>query len=220
MPNTSKRTITIESLATFLEQQGINPYDAMSILSRTRIQKPEDYAPNSRNHNQGTERGNAAIDASVSSYGLHRSIAVAENREAFAGSHLLQSAIETGTASEVIEVDVTGDTLVAVKRVDIQDGDDPKAIAAGIADNLTHERNFTVNPVQLKVDIVQLESIGMPIPKVIVTPLELSEMISGAALNQGDPEDGDPGNRSGGRGEMECTCPACGHSFIRQTGKG
>lgn len=194
-----------------MASQGITAQQAIDILSRVRIVEPTEYQPNTRNHNKGTVRGDSAIDDSVSKYGLHRGIAVADNGEAFAGSHLLQSAIDRSAASEVIEVAVTGDTLVVSKRVDIRDGDDPKAIAAGLADNLTHQRNFEFDVPQFALDTSALAAIGLNLPRSIITPDEIKEVIQGVSENDGNDED----HRSAGRREVQCVCPNCGHEFIK-----
>ena len=176
-----------------MDSQGISAQQAIDILSRVRIVEPTEYQPNTRNHNKGTVRGDTAIDDSVSKYGLHRGIAVADNGEAFAGSHLLQSAIDRSAAAEVIEVAVTGDTLVVSKRVDIRDGSDPKAIAAGLADNLTHQRNFEFDVPQFALDISELKSIGLDLPRSILTPDEIKGIIEGVDGNDEDDDSGDAG---------------------------
>jgi hypothetical protein len=191
--------------------QGISAQQAIDILSRVRVVEPTEYQPNTRNHNKGTVRGDTAIDDSVSKYGLHRGIAVADNGEAFAGSHLLQSAIYRSAASEVIEVAVTGDTLVVSKRVDIRDGDDPKAIAAGLADNLTHQRNFEFDVPQFALDISELKSIGLDLPRSILTSDEIKEIVEGGREDDQNDED----HRSAGSREVQCVCPNCGHEFIK-----
>lgn len=194
-----------------MESQGISAQQAIDILSRVRIVEPTEYQPNTRNHNKGTVRGDTAIDDSVSKYGLHRGIAVADNGEAFAGSHLLQSAIDRSAASEVIEIAATGRTLVVTKRVDIRDGDDPKAIAAGLADNLTHQRNFEFDVPQFALDTSALAAIGLNLPRSIITPDEITGIIQGVTEDDGKND----GNDKRGKRDVHCVCPNCGHEFVK-----
>lgn len=155
---------------------------------------PSEYQPSTRNSNQGSERGVAAIESSVQSYGLHRGIAVTNDRMAFAGSHALSAAIGSATATEILEVDVTGTTLVASRRVDIPNANDARAIAAGLADNLTGRLNFTIEPVQLKADLAFLSEVKFDMPKVILSQIDIEGFLNAPDKSI---EDGDSGDDAG-----------------------
>lgn len=213
MTTASKRPSTASTIATYCETNGISPEQAISILSRVRVVDPSEYRPASRNHNQGSERGSAAIDQSFRSYGVNRGIAVANNREAFCGSHALQSAIDTQAATEIIEVDVSGSSLVASRRIDIPDGADKLAIAAALADNLSHEHNFRIEPVQLKADLEFLSQVRFDMPKVILSPIDIENFLMPLPTEPEQEEEKSPGT---GNKEINCQCPNCGTEFIRQ----
>jgi hypothetical protein len=101
----------------------------------------EELGQDPENANLGTERGNALVGKSMDLYGPGRSILLDRNNVAIAGNKTLQAAVERGIPVTVVES--RGETLVAVKRLDLI-LDDPEGMARGLAlaDNRTSEVNL------------------------------------------------------------------------------
>lgn len=96
--------------------------------------------PDTKNANKGTQRGTAMLKHSLSSLGAGRSVLVDKAGRIIAGNKTIQAAIEAGI-TDVIEVETTGDAIVAVKRIDI-DLDSKKGHELAIADNRVGEVNL------------------------------------------------------------------------------
>jgi DNA modification methylase len=95
--------------------------------------KLSDLAPDSRNANKGTERGNAMIENSLRQYGAGRSILLDRNGRIIAGNKTAENAGSLGM-NDVVVVQSDGTKLIAVQRMDL-DLDDPICKQLAIADN-------------------------------------------------------------------------------------
>jgi sporulation protein YlmC with PRC-barrel domain len=99
--------------------------------------KITDLKSDARNANKGTERGSAAIEASLRRFGAGRSILIDKNGAIIAGNKTAENAQAAGL-EDVIVVPSDGTKLVAVQRTDL-DITDPKARELAVADNRTGE---------------------------------------------------------------------------------
>lgn len=102
--------------------------------------KLEDFTPDDRNLNQGTERGAALLEKSLQRFGAGRSILVDRDGRIIAGNKTHEAALERGL--KAIEVETDGTTLVVVKRTDISlDSLEGRELA--LADNRVAEVNLS-----------------------------------------------------------------------------
>jgi len=96
-----------------------------------------DLAPDDNNANRGTARGRKMLKGSLKKLGAGRSILVDKNFTTIAGNKTLDEAKKQGF-KRVVVVDSAGDTLVAVRRTDL-DVQDKKGQELAIADNRVSE---------------------------------------------------------------------------------
>ena len=96
--------------------------------------------PDDKNFNKGTEFGDHLMDDSLRKFGLGRSILLDKNDRIIAGNKTTEKAAELGFEN-VIVVETDGNTLVAVKRKDI-DLDSAKGREFALADNATGKANL------------------------------------------------------------------------------
>lgn len=109
----------------------------MAKVIETRL---EHLVPDNKNFNKGTEYGDHLMDKSLREFGLGRSILIDKNDRIIAGNKTFEKAGEIGF-DRVLVVETTGDTLVAVKRKDI-DLDSAKGRELALADNATSKANL------------------------------------------------------------------------------
>ncbi len=100
----------------------------------------ENLVPDNKNFNKGTQFGDHLMDKSLREFGLGRSILIDKNDRIIAGNKTFEKAGEIGFENLVV-VETDGNTLVAVKRKDI-DLDSPKGREMALADNATSEANL------------------------------------------------------------------------------
>ncbi|HEY9542971.1 MULTISPECIES: hypothetical protein [Bacteroidales] len=100
----------------------------------------ENLVPDNKNFNKGTQFGDHLMDKSLREFGLGRSILIDKNDRIIAGNKTFEKAGEIGFENLVV-VETDGNTLVAVKRKDI-DLDSPKGREMAFADNATSEANL------------------------------------------------------------------------------
>lgn len=93
-----------------------------------------------KNFNKGTQFGDHLLEKSLNDFGLGRSILIDKNDRIIAGNKTQQKAAECGF-TKVVVVETDGNTLVAVKRTDV-DLDSPKGRELALADNATSEHNL------------------------------------------------------------------------------
>lgn len=119
-----------------------------------RRRKISDYAPDQRNANRGTERGQAMLDRSVEQFGLARSIVAAADGTIPAGNKTLQAAADAGI-EDVIEIETDGHALVVVKRTDWANADDEAARGYAYYDNRVPQVDIRWEPVQIATDLAE-----------------------------------------------------------------
>lgn len=103
----------------------------------------ESLVPDDCNYNEGTEFGNALIEQSLAKFGAGRSILLDKNNRIIAGNKTTENCANIGLENVLI-VETDGNTLVAVKRTDI-DLDSEKGREMAIADNATSKANMKWN---------------------------------------------------------------------------
>ena len=93
-----------------------------------------------KNFNKGSEIGTALMDKSLSKFGAGRSVLIDKNNRLIAGNKTTEKFGELG-GKNVLIVDTDKDTLVAVRRNDI-DLDSPEGREFALADNATAKANI------------------------------------------------------------------------------
>ena len=109
----------------------------MAKMIETRI---ENLIPDDKNFNKGTQFGEHLMDESLRKFGLGRSILIDKNNRIIAGNKTAEKAADIGF-DNVIIVETDGNSLVAVKRKDI-DLDSAKGRELALADNATSKANL------------------------------------------------------------------------------
>lgn len=109
----------------------------MSKVSEARV---ADLIPDNLNFNKGTEYGNALLEKSFQKFGAGRSILLDKNNRIIAGNKAAGKYGELG-GEKVIVVETEGDTLVAVKRTDV-DLDSQAGRELALADNATQRADL------------------------------------------------------------------------------
>lgn len=127
-----------------------------------------DIAPDPVNANKGTVRGRKLLNNSLKKFGAGRSILLDKDFTAMAGSKTLEEYKKRG-GKKVIVVDADGDTLVAVRRTDLQ-ADDKKARELAVADNRTSEVDLSWDTEILKTTNADLTE--------MFEPLELDRLLN------------------------------------------
>lgn len=100
----------------------------------------EQLTPDNLNFNKGTEYGGHLMEKSLRDFGLGRSILLDKDNRIIAGNKTTETAAALGF-QKVLVVDTEGDTLVAVRRTDI-DLDSPQGRELALADNATSKANL------------------------------------------------------------------------------
>lgn len=100
----------------------------------------ESLVPDNKNFNEGTEYGDRLMDESLRRFGLGRSILIDKNNRIIAGNKTTEKAADVGF-DNVIIVETDGNSLVAVKRTDI-DLDSAEGRELALADNATGKANL------------------------------------------------------------------------------
>lgn len=129
------------------------------------------------NANRGTQRGEAELERSISTYGLGRSILVDRNGTIIAGNKTAQKAGELGL-DDVVVVQTTGNQLVAVQRTDLDLDTDDEARELAYADNKVGELDLDWDPDQVLKDAGR----GVSVP---FTDKELEQFEKEQAEKQG-----------------------------------
>jgi len=116
----------------------------MCILNMaTKKAKLSDFTKQTNNVNRHKPRGMGMLDSVIAKDGWQSAITVANDNQVFAGSARLEVAQERfGDESEPIVFDIDGTRPVILRRTDIPNADDPRAIRLGIADNRISEINY------------------------------------------------------------------------------
>jgi len=133
--------------------------------------KLTDYRPNPRNHNTGTERGSEMIERSFKKYGAGRSLVADKHGVLIAGNQSQEGALEAGIEN-VIEIETTGDTVVVVKRVDLDLERDVKAAELGYIDNRANQVSLHYDVAQIVADVER----GVDLSEMF-SPSELGDLL-------------------------------------------
>lgn len=173
--------------------------------------KLSDFQTQRRNVNRHKPRGMGMLETIISKEGWIGAITTAANGETFAGSARLEVSYDRfGDEIEPITVHTTGDRPVIVIRDDIPTADDPRAIKLGIADNRISEVNYDPDG----------EMLAALADEVDVTDIyfedELAAIVSSESVQSEDDSQEESELGQGMPKEINCTCPNCGHEFIRQ----
>lgn len=96
--------------------------------------------PDNKNFNKHTEYGMHILEESIRKFGLGRSILIDKNNRIIAGNGVVETASQIDL-DKVLVVETMGNTLVAVKRTDI-DLDSTKGRELALADNATGKANL------------------------------------------------------------------------------
>lgn len=112
----------------------------------------DELKPDRRNANKGTERGRKLLEHSIEHLGAGRSILSDRNDNIIAGNKTLEVAAEKGLPIQVVET--YGDTLVVVKRMDLDlyDAEDTRGRELAYADNRVSEVDYQVDEQMLAQD--------------------------------------------------------------------
>ena len=172
----------------------------MAHMAKRKLQTLNDLTPDDRNANKGTERGLGLLENSLRSYGAGRSILLDKHGKIIAGNKTVQSAVEMGlTKLEVVQT--TGNTVVAVQRMDLDMDTDPKARELALADNRVAE-------VDLEWDPEVLAELGTELDlSKFWTEDELKDILATEDVPKGSE------GASAGSGKASIECPKCGHHF-------
>lgn len=96
--------------------------------------------PDNKNFNKHTEYGMHILEESIRKFGLGRSILIDKNNRIIAGNGVVETASQIDL-DKVLVVETDGNTLVAVKRKDV-DLDSAKGREFALADNATGKANL------------------------------------------------------------------------------
>ena len=109
-----------------------------------------------KNANLGTEKGTKLLETSLSKYGAGRSILIDKNNSIISGNKTIEMAGQLGF-DNIKVVETSGDTIVAVKRMDLDLKKDKKARELAYADNRVSEVDLSWDIKQLQFDLPELE---------------------------------------------------------------
>lgn len=189
--------------------------------------KLTDFTPDPKNLNQGTERGNYALERSLRDYGFARPVVADKDGVIIAGNHAYQKAGEIGLKNvRVIETD--GTEIIVHKRTDL-DASTARGRMVALADNRTTEINLAWDSQEFKSLLDETEDI-----KNFFAESELSELFKddveidfepeltptvGATLTTDDDVEKrqqtmqDNFDNSGEQDIVDVNCPHCGRGF-------
>ena len=137
--------------------------------------KIAELTPDPQNANLGTERGLRALDDSLASVGLGRSVVTDKHGRIIAGNKTVERATDRGFEDAIV-VHTDGKQLVVVQRDDLDLADaDPNNDARKLAfyDNRVAELDLSWSPEQLQAD----KEAGVEIVDKLWHPVELDELV-------------------------------------------
>jgi hypothetical protein len=106
-----------------------------------KLESIDDVQSQNAGANMGTARGQDVLDKSIGLHGLGRGIVVDKNGIVIAGDKILESAKRLGV-KKIRVVRTTGDSLVAVRRTDLDLEKDVAAKELAVLDNRAAELNL------------------------------------------------------------------------------
>lgn len=107
-----------------------------------------DLQPDPKNANRGTSRGRKLLNSSLKRLGAGRSVLLDKNNATIGGNKTIEAAQAQGY-KKVLIVDSDGDTLIAVRRKDLDITKDKKAKELALADNRIAELDLDWDPGEL-----------------------------------------------------------------------
>ena len=131
-----------------------------------------DLIPDDKNFNRGNEYGESLIEKSFSKFGAGRSVLIDKNNRLIAGNKSTEKFV-AGGGEKVIIIETDGDTLVAVKRNDI-DLDSSIGREMALADNAAAKVNivFDAEVIEAELGEVVCEEWGVELSKFESEPVE------------------------------------------------
>lgn len=109
-------------------------------MPRKKTVNVDDITLDNKNFNAGSDKGKIMLEKSIRKFGAGRSILVDKNLRAISGNKTLEGFKASG-GQKVMIVEADRDTLVAVKRIDI-DLDSKEGREMALADNQTQSINY------------------------------------------------------------------------------
>ena len=175
--------------------------------------KLSDFQTQRVNVNRHNPRGMGMLDNVIAKDGWISAITVANDNETFAGSARLETAIDRfGDDAEPIVIDSDGTRPIIVRRIDIANADDPRAVRLGIADNRIHDVNADY-------DAEILASIA---EEVDISDMYFDDEL--AAIVDADGEEAPEYHPESSAKEVDvdgfefdCKCPKCGFEYVKLT---
>lgn len=186
-----------------------------------------DFTPDQENLNQGTERGNYALERSLREYGFARPIVAAADGTIIAGNHAFQKAGEIGL-TKVRVIETSGDEIIVHKRTDL-DANDPKARMLALADNRTAEINLQWDTSGLKAFSEKTEQVldffsdaelellsgvmEAPSYEPVLQPTQGATLTTDADIAAAQQRINASFDSSGDQSIVDVTCPHCSNTF-------
>ena len=143
----------------------------------TEVVDIDDLIQDDHNFNKGTEEGARLIERSFKDYGAGRSVLIDKNNR-LVGGNKAQKGFKGAGFRKVVIVDSDADTLVAVRRKDV-DLDSKEGRDMALLDNLTTQKNLAWDEVELQqvganVEGFDIEDFGAAYAGVAVLRLRIS----------------------------------------------
>lgn len=172
------------------------------------IRSVKDLTLDRGNVNRGTDRGRAMVGASIDAYGYGRSVLVDADGVLIAGEKTTLAAKQRGAKVKVVQV--RGDELVVVQRLDARLKDDPEFKARGlsIADNRTAEVGLDFDVALLEAEIDKGLDLGE-----FYTDAELAALAAGDDGTAEASGEGETEQVSFTKKKTRVECPGCGKRF-------
>ena len=161
----------------------------------TEVVDIDDLIQDDHNFNKGTEEGAQLIERSFKDYGAGRSVFIDRNNR-LVGGNKAQKGFKGAGFRKVVIVDSDADTLVAVRRKDV-DLDSKEGRDMALLDNLTTQKNLAWDEVELQqvganVEGFDVEDFGVSIDQLPGNPFD---------ADQAETEDEDGGMLIQGEGD-------------------
>lgn len=117
--------------------------------------KVVDLIPDDKNFNEGTDQGKLLLEQSLRQLGAGRSVLIDKDNRIIAGNKTVGAAIEIGI-DDLIIVESKGDTIVAVKRTDL-DLNTKKGREMALADNSIAKNNILLSNESIQVESMKYD---------------------------------------------------------------
>ena len=147
-------------------------------LIHTEVVDIDDLIQDDHNFNKGTEEGARLIERSFKDYGAGRSVLIDRNNR-LVGGNKAQKGFKGAGFRKVVIVDSDADTLVAVRRKDV-DLDSKEGRDMALLDNLTTQKNLAWDEVELQqvganVEGFDVGDFGVSIDQLPGNPFDVKE---------------------------------------------